>query len=115
MNSPKRTSRVRRRHPLALAVTSLAFVCACASDGENRALPTNPAARDAEIAELEERVARDRAALTERVATGGGIDTAPFHEDEELRALAERLTADADRLERLHRAATSSQTQRGKP
>ena len=56
---PKRTSRVRRRHPLALAVTSLAFVCACASDGENRALPTNPAARDAEIAELEERVARD--------------------------------------------------------
>ena len=115
MNSPERTSRVRRRRPLALAVTSLAFVCACASDGEDRALPTDPAARDAEIAELETRVARDRAVLTERVATRGGIDTAPFHEDDELRALAERLTAVADRLERLRRAAASSQTQRGEP
>lgn len=74
---------------------------ACASGNGDHALPQDEAARAAEIAEIEARVERDRARLAGMVTTPRDLEAAPFHEDPELRAVAERLTADAARLERL--------------
>ena len=78
-----------------------ALFLACASGNGDRAIPQDEAARAAEIAEIEARVERDRARLAGMVTTARDLEAAPFHEDPELRAVAERLTADAARLERL--------------
>ncbi len=101
MSSPKRPSRARRSAPRALAALLLPPLLACAAGGGDDPIPTDAAALEAEIAELEARVARDRETLAGMVTTPRELEAAPFHDDAELRAVAERLTADADRLERL--------------
>lgn len=74
---------------------------ACAAGSERDPIPTDAAALEDEIAALEARVARDRETLAAMVTTPRNLAASPFHEDPDLRAVAERLTKDAARLERL--------------
>jgi len=53
------------------------------------------------IAALEASIVRDRAALADLVTQPREIETNPFHDDEKLRELVDRLTSDTERLERL--------------
>lgn len=82
----------------------LLLAAGCASDSPAPPdLPDDPAARIAEIERLEARIASDRATLASRVTVPRDLDRAPLHDDAELRRLAERLTANTARLERLRR------------
>jgi len=101
MTSPERPTRARRSAPRGLAALLTPLWMACAAGGESAPIPTDPAAREAEIAALEARVERDRQTLAGMVTTPRDLEAAPFHEDADLREVAERLTSDADRLERL--------------
>ncbi|MEM9177304.1 MAG: hypothetical protein AAGC67_18985 [Myxococcota bacterium] len=102
MTSASRPERSRRRGGSALvAGLPLAAALACAPGSGQGPLPEDAAAREAEIARLEARVVEDRARLADMVTTPRDFDAEPYHDDAELRALAERLTADAARLERL--------------
>ena len=53
------------------------------------------------IVALEASIARDRAALADLVTQPREIETDPLHDDEKLRALADRLMSDTEALERL--------------
>ena len=101
MTSPERPSRAQRSALRGLAALLPPLWVACAAGGESAPIPTDPAALEAEIAELEARVERDRQTLAGMVTTPRDLEASPFHEDADLRAVAERLTTDADRLERL--------------
>lgn len=99
---PFPTDTAAREAPTHVIAVALLGVLGCASDGVGGGpLPTDAAARAAEIARLEARVERDRASLADMVTSERDLDTEPFHEDPELRAIADRLSADTERLERL--------------
>lgn len=104
MTSPERSSRAWRSGQSALFSLLVPVLLACAKGEGIDPLPTDATAREAEIAALEARVERDRDTLAGMVTTPRDLDAAPFHDDAALRALAERLTADSDRLERLRSA-----------
>ena len=101
MTSPKRLSRARRSAPRGLTALLTPVWMACAAGGESAPIPADPAVREAEIAALEVRIERDRQTLGGMVTMPRDLEASPFHEDADLRAVAERLTKDADRLERL--------------
>ncbi len=101
MTFPERPSRARRSGRSARVALLPVALLACATGSEGEPLPADAEAREAEIAALEARVERDREALAGMVTTPRDLEAAPFHDDPELRAVAERLTADAERLERL--------------
>lgn len=101
MTSPKRLSRARRSAPRGLAALLTPLWIACAAGGDRAPIPADPAAREAEIVSLQARVERDRQTLGGMVTLPRDLEASPFHEDADLRAIAERLTRDAARLERL--------------
>ncbi len=86
----------------------LAFSTGCFGKRPSEApIPTDPALRAAEIAELREAIDRDHATLEEWI-TRKGLEEADapagqpsLHEDPTLRAIAERLTRQERRLARL--------------
>jgi hypothetical protein len=87
---------------------ALLGILGCASDGLGGGpLPADAVALAAEIARLEARVEHDRVSLAGMVTSERDLENQPFHEDAELRAIAKRLTADTERLERL-RAMTAT-------
>lgn len=68
--SPRRRRRAARDAPRHVIAVALLGVLGCASDGVGgRPLPTDAAARDAEIARLEARVERYRASLADMVTS----------------------------------------------
>ena len=104
--APESRTAGRRRRAFVLLAACLAFGLACRTTGDADAEgPTEARERAAEIERLEARIEADRETLARFVTTPRDLEAAPFHEDEGLRAIAERLTADTARLERL-RAAT---------
>ena len=106
--SPYRRPRAARATVTRVIAVALLGVLGCASDGVGGGpLPTDAVTRAAEIARLEARVERDRAALAGMVTSERDLENEPFNEDPELRAIAKRLTADTERLERL-RAMTAT-------
>lgn len=90
----------RPRHPKGLARASLPFrllVVLASSSACFRPVEAGPdltrAEREAEIAALEASIADDRAALADMVTQPRDVEVDPLHEDEDLRAIADRLEA----------------------
>ncbi len=99
---PRRRPGAARATVARVIAAALLGALGCASGGaDGGALPTHAVARAEEIARLEARVERDRASLARMVTSERDLEREPFHENFELRAIAERLTADTERLERL--------------
>lgn len=99
---PRRTRRAGARGTLATIALLLAAAPACEGlRGAPDPLAGDPTARAAEIERLEAQIERDRASLETIVTTPRDIEQAPLHEDAALRAIAERLAADAQRLDQL--------------
>lgn len=93
------------RPALAFAYLLLAFLvmlgtgCARWMDSSEESLGDGE--RQLLIVALEASIARDRAALADLVTQPREIETDPLHDDEKLRALADRLMSDTEALERL--------------
>ena len=93
------------RPALAFAYLLLAFLvmlgtgCARWMDSSEESLGDGE--RQLLIVALEASIARDRAALADLVTQPRKIETDPLHDDEKLRALADRLMSDTEALERL--------------
>jgi len=73
--------------------------------------PTDADARQALITRLEAEVAADRATLASIVTQPRDVDANPLHDDPEIRAIADRLTAATRRLDALRLAAEPGATE----
>ena len=92
-------------HPLgataSLALIAFAFATACAGTTGGPPIPTDPAARAAEITRLEASIARDRHALEDLVTRSKDETQGALHDDAELREIANRLASDVRWLDQI--------------
>lgn len=83
------------------AVIMAATIMGCTTSARPPAVPLEEAAARSLIETLEASIDEDRTRLAEIVTEPRDVDANPLHDDEEIRAIAARLTETTERLEAL--------------